>query len=694
MAADTSVVAQVELPSLRPQILKSRLAPTPGLPRYPAQVQDRSGKTVTLADPRATRALVALMDVHAVVGGAACHWGGPAAFAEVSSAVHGVLFAASDRPWHESYNFVNDAGHAENGIYAIRANYGFDGMTPDTLKGFRSIQSKLTGHGESHINPEGVLLSNGPLGSSIGQAQGLAIGDKLAGNKRITVLLMSDGASMEGEAKEAFAAIPGLAAKGRVNPFVMIISDNDTKLSGRITADSFSMQPSFEAMAPLGWDVRKIEKGHDLQLVYTAIEQAIADADAHPEKPVCIWLKTIKGYGIKATEQNAAGGHGFPLVSGEKILDWLTEIYQGDTAPSDLLAWGQVLRSDWEKKESEKTAKAAAAAAAPAPATAAPAVKKDKVQAGLAAGAILAAQAGYPVYSVSSDVQGSTGISTFQKATGRFIEVGIAESNMISVAAGLSKVGFIPIVDTFGQFGVTKGNLPLTMAALSQAPVIAMFSHIGFQDAADGASHQATTYLAAVSSIPHTTVVAPSCAKEAEAFMDAAIRRIGDERAAGRDGESVIFFVGRENYPVEWVPGATYTWGKAQVIEEGSDVVLVGSGVLFSKCLEAAKLLRAQGKTATVINNPFINQVDIETIGAAVLRCGGRLVTIEDHQIVGGMGAQVSHALSRTGISHRVTSLGIHGEFGQSAYLAEELYIKHGMTGPKMAEAALALIAT
>jgi len=633
------------------------------------------------------------MDVHAVVGGAACHWGGPAAFAEVSSAVHGVLFAASDRPWHESYNFVNDAGHAENGIYAIRANHGFDGMTPDTLKGFRSIQSKLTGHGESHINPEGVLLSNGPLGSSIGQAQGLAIGDKLAGNKRITVLQMSDGASMEGEAKEAFAAIPGLAAKGRVNPFVMIISDNDTKLSGRITADSFSMQPSFEAMAPLGWDVRKIENGHDLQLVYTAIERAIADADAHPEKPVCIWLKTIKGYGIKATEQNAAGGHGFPLVSGEKILDWLTEIYQGDTAPSDLLAWGQALRSDWEKKESEKTAKAAAAAAAPAPATAAPAVKKDKVQAGLAAGAILAAQAGYPVYSVSSDVQGSTGISTFQKATGRFIEVGIAESNMISVAAGLSKVGFIPIVDTFGQFGVTKGNLPLTMAALSQAPVIAMFSHIGFQDAADGASHQATTYLAAVSSIPHTTVVAPSCAKEAEAFMDAAIRRIGDERAAGRDGESVIFFVGRENYPVEWVPGATYTWGKAQVIEEGSDVVLVGSGVLFSKCLEAAKLLRAQGKTATVINNPFINQVDIETIGAAVRRCGGRLVTIEDHQIVGGMGAQVSHALSRTGISHRVTSLGIHGEFGQSAYLAEELYIKHGMTGPKMAEAALALIA-
>ena len=96
-------------------------------------------------------------------------------------------------------------------------------------------------------------------------------------------------------------------------------------------------------------------------------------------------------------------------------------------------------------------------------------------------------------------------------ALGRFVEVGIAEANMVSTGAGLAKAGFIPIVDTFGQFGVTKGNLPLTMAALSQAPVIAIFSHVGFQDAADGASHQATTYFAAVSAIPHTVVIAPSC---------------------------------------------------------------------------------------------------------------------------------------------------------------------------------------
>ena len=182
MAADTSVVKPVEAPPLTPLLLKSRLAGTPtGPPKYSVTAKNAAGQDVVLADPRATRALVALMDVHAVNGGAACHWGGPAAFAEIMSAIHGFMFSAKDRPWHEAFNFVNDAGHTENGIYALRALYGFDGMTFESLKGFRGISSKLTGHGESHLNPEGVLLSNGPLGSALPQSQGLAIGHAFSG---------------------------------------------------------------------------------------------------------------------------------------------------------------------------------------------------------------------------------------------------------------------------------------------------------------------------------------------------------------------------------------------------------------------------------------------------------------------------------------------------------------------------------
>lgn len=687
MGADTSVAQTVSAPPLAPLVLASRLAPTPaGPPKYAVTVRNAAGAEVTVADPRATRALVALMNVHAVNGGAACHWGGPAAFAEINAAVHAILFAPRDRPWHEAFNYVNDAGHAENGVYALRANHGFDGLTFHDLRKFRSIESKLTGHGESHLNPEGVLLSNGPLSSAIGQAQGLCLADRTARRERTTILVASDGAAMEGEAREAFAAIPGLAAKGLANPFVLILSDNDTKLSGRITRDAFSMQPSLEAMDDLGWRVVQVPNGHDLQAVYLAVEKAVADAQADPKRPVCLWVKTIKGYGIQATAENSAGGHGFPLANGEKIPDWIRELYQGDTPPAEFVAWAAELRSAWEAREAEKKAKATAA-----PAPAGP--KKDKVQAGLAKAAIRAAVEGYPVFSISSDVQGSTGISPFHKTfPDRFVEVGIAEANMVSVGAGYAKAGFIPIVDTFGQFGVTKGNLPLTMAALSQAPVIALFSHVGFQDAADGASHQATTYFAAVSAIPHVVVIAPSCSDEAEVLMFEAIRRQAEDRRAGRDGESYVFFVGRENYPVHWVAGATYPWGRAQVLREGKDVVLVGTGVLVSKAIEAGNLLAAQGIEATVIASPFINRPDLDTVGPAVQRCGGRLVTIEDHQVIGGAGAQLSHALSRAGIAHRAVSLGIPGEFGQSAYLAEHLYQKYGLTGPGLAEAALRLV--
>ncbi|RME94011.1 MAG: transketolase, partial [Verrucomicrobia bacterium] len=267
-----------------------------------------------------------------------------------------------------------------------------------------------------------------------------------------------------------------------------------------------------------------------------------------------------------------------------------------------------------------------------------------------------------------------------------------AEANMISTGAGLSKLGFIPIVDTFAQFGVTKGNLPLTMAALSQAPVIGVFSHVGLQDAADGASHQATTYFAATSAIPHTIVVACSCSGEAEELMFQAIEWLAAERRAGRDGESVLFFVGRENYPQHWLENPRYEWRRAQVAMEGDDVVLIGSGTLFGKALEAGRQLREQGVSATVINNPFINRVDLETIGEAVRRCQGRVVTIEDHQLICGMGAQVSHALANAGIAHRMKSLAIPGEFGQSAYVAEHLYQKHGLTVERLIASARALI--
>ncbi|MFP5384457.1 MAG: transketolase C-terminal domain-containing protein [Bacteriovoracia bacterium] len=659
--------------SLKPLNIKSKLLPAPSIePRYAVSINDSGKNELKVADPKATRSLIALMDLGAVNGGAACHWGGPSAMTEAWTALHAIMF--KEKNWFEKFNFVNDIGHAENGIYALRTVLGYGDLTLETLKGFRSMNSKLTGHGESHLYPEGVLLSNGPLGSAFPQAQGLAVADKAAGNDRITVVSVSDGASMEGEAKEAFAAVPGLAEKGLVNPFVLLVSDNNTKLGGRIDKDSFSMQPTFESLATQGWEVIKVENGHDLEKVYQTLEDAIAKATHNPKKPVCVWLKTIKGYGVKSTADSASGGHGFPLKAyDEKIHDFLKEIWNGTEVPSEFQNWAKELTIKPEKKESSGP-------------------KKDKIQVGIAKGLARAAKENLPVFSITSDLQGSTGLKAFHtEFPDRYIDVGVAESNMVSTAVGMSKAGFIPVVDTFAAFGVTKGNLPLIMGSLSQAPVIAVFSHTGFQDAADGASHQSLTYLSALSSIPHLNVVNVASAKEAEEYVYQAVKKIADDRENGRDGESYIFFIGRENFALEVKENLNYELHKPQKLTSGTDAAIVVSGSLVAKGLEAAEKLRLQGIEATVINHSFVNHSDFAQIGNWIADSGSSVVTVEDHQLVGGMGAQLVHQLKLLGLEFDVTSLAVKGEFGQSAYSADELYAKHHLDSSAIINAVINL---
>ncbi len=665
-----------QLDTLKPINLKQQLAGTPpNNPHFTVNIKNRKGDDIKVADPRMTRALVALMNQHAVHGGAAAHWGGPAAFAEIMSCVHWFMFENKSSPWFESFNFVNDAGHTENGVYALRANYGFDGLSFEDLFKFRSINSKLTGHGEAHLNPEGVYISNGPLGSGLPQAQGLAIADKAIGNERVTVCTISDGASMEGEAKESFAAIPGLASRGMLNPFLMIVSDNNTKLTGRIDKDSFSMESTFSTLSHLGWEVILVKEGNNLQEVYNAIEKGLELAKANPLKPVCLHCLTVKGFGVKSTEESASGGHGYPLKAySDKLEGFINEVFDGQV-PSEL------------KETIQKLAKKPGTSESSSSQGEAKKIPMDKVQPGFAKAAIKAAKEGLPVFSVSADLQGSTGIAAFQKEfPGRFIDVGVAEANAVSTAVGLSKQGLIGIVDTFAQFAISKGNLPLIMSGLSQAPIIGLFSHTGFQDAADGASHQATTYLAATSSIPHIQCVVVSCQAEAEALMGQAIHKIKREREEKGSSDSVLFFYGREKHPISFDEKATFEWGKAQILKKGKDVTFITCGPLLPKALAASELLEKEGLSATVINNAFVNRPDLETISKCLKETGNKVITLEDHQLVGGMGAQLTHALSLEGYDFKIKCLATQGGFGQSAYLADHLYKAHGLDEDKLVE--------
>lgn len=676
MGVELAAAAEVpaHLRHRKPLAIKEALAGNPGAPKWAVQVTSASGKSVAVADPVITRTMLSLMNMDAVMGGAACHWGGPAALAELMSSIHGILFAAPDH--RLAYNFINDAGHTENGLYALKANYGFAGVTVKDLRGFRSITSKLTGHGESHLFPEGVMVSNGPLGSSLPVAQGLAMADRTADNDRTTICVISDGAMMEGEAKEAVAAIPGLAGKNLLNPFVLVISDNNTKLSGRVDEDAFSMHPYFNSLAAQGWTIVRCEKGNDLQSAFTAVETAVARVKADRTKPVVVWATTIKGFGVASTVKSSSGGHGYPISKGDAVRVFAEEAY-GKKLDGEWATWC----SDLEKIWADKQAKAAAKPANPN------APKTNKIQAGFPVAMIAAADKGLPVISISADLQGSTGVAPFRTKYPQFSpEVGVAESNMISSAAGYSRLGYIPVVDTFVQFGVTKGALPMCMANISQSPIIAVFTHTGFQDAADGASHQGLMYLAMSGAIPHLTQYCPASAEEAEWAMGAAIDMFATQRPAGKTPDSVLFFCGRENFPVSIKPaGAQYAWCKAMTVADTSadaknTVVISANGAMVALAIKAAETLKAAGIGAIVLNNATPNKPDLDAHKAALAKAGGRLVTVEDHQKVGGAGAMLTAALGDAGVTvTKMTILGVNGEFGQSAYTAGELYDKHGI---------------
>lgn len=638
-------------------------------PHFAVTLKTANGTEIKVADPRASRALISLMDMGAVLGGAACHYGGPAALAELMSALHGYVFHHSEnqkRPWYELFHVINDAGHCENGLYALKANYEMAGLTLDSLKKFRSIDSPLTGHGETHCFPQGVYLSNGPLGSAFPQSQGLAMADAHSGTPRVTYCVLSDGASMEGEAKEAFAAIPGFAKAGKLAPFVLLITDNNTKLTGRIDKDSFSMTPTFESLKALGWHVIDLEDGHNLQKCYDVISEATQRTQTNPHQPVAIHARTIKGYGHKKSEDSASGGHGFPLKSPTELTEFLSEIYRGPFPDlfknwiAELVQKEQVIKSSAVKETGEK------------------------IQKGVAAALIKGRRDGFPIVSITSDLPGSTGVADFRKEFPQAsFDVGVAESNMISTAVGFSKAGYIPVVDTFAQFGVTKGALPLTMASLSQAPVIGFFSHTGFQDAADGASHQALSYLSMVSSIPHVQVYGLSCSDEAESLVSQAVREFAENRKQGKVTDSYVFFLGRENFPKSY-GGSSYKLRQAQVLVDhastpSKSVALVTWGSLVPQAMKAAEVLRTQGYGVIVVNCSCLNSFDEATFKPILEKTKGCLVTMEDHQLIGGYGAYLSHQLSLKGHQFKMSSLAVLGQFGQSAYNAIDLYRQHGL---------------
>lgn len=268
-----------------------------------------------------------------------------------------------------------------------------------------------------------------------------------------------------------------------------------------------------------------------------------------------------------------------------------------------------------------------------------------------------------------ADLAGSTKTSSFQKvAPERFIQTGIAEANMIGVAAGMAASGKVVFASTFGVFASGRCWEQIRMAvAYPKLNVKVVATHCGLSVGPDGATHQALEDIAIMRALPNMTVVVPCDAYEAYA----ATLAIADHPGP------VYMRMGRSEFPVIKDKDCTFTVGKADVLREGSDITLVACGQMVQTSMEAASILEKDGISAEVVNMSTIKPLDTEVLLKSVKKTGA-VITAEEHSIIGGLGSAVAECLVENCLVPQ-GRIGTNDTFGESGE-AEELLVKYGLT--------------
>ena len=287
------------------------------------------------------------------------------------------------------------------------------------------------------------------------------------------------------------------------------------------------------------------------------------------------------------------------------------------------------------------------------------------------------------VVALCADLTESTQMHMFRDAhPERFVEIGVAEQNLVTVAAGMSAMNKKPFASSYAAFSPGRNWEQIrTTICLNERFVCVVGSHAGISVGPDGATHQMLEDIALMRVLPHMIVIAPGDSKEAEKATLAIARQ-----------ESPSYLrLAREATPVFTTDESPFEIGKAYVLREGHDVTLLGTGTMTYQCLVAAELLAKDGIHAEVVHVPTIKPLDTDTILAS-LKKNGRAVTVEEAQVAGGFGSAITE-LSTERLPVPIMRLGINDRFGESGK-PDELLEHFGLTGPKIAERVKSFIET
>jgi transketolase len=526
--------------------------------------------------------------------------------------------------WADRDRFVLSNGHASALLYGTLFLTGYD-LTLEDLKSFRQWESRTPGHPERG-HTDGVEVTTGPLGQGLAMAVGMAMAEKhLAAvyNRpgfevvdHHTYALLGDGDLMEGISHEA-ASLAGTLALGKL---IFLYDDNLISLDGP-TSLSYT-DDALERFEAYHWHVQRVEDGNDLAALSAAIEAAKAETG----KPSIIAVRTIIGYGSPKAGSNKSHGEplgveavaatkkffGFPedqsfLVPDEALINWREAVERGAGSEAEWkkLFAGYAAANPELAAEFERTQKGELKAGWE---NAIPSFPADKpIATRNAGGVILNALAGQvpELFGGAADLTSSTrtifqpGESFHVDPAGRNVFFGVREFGMCAAVNGMAAHGgLIPFGSTFFVFS-DYAKPAIRLAALMQAHSLFIFTHDTIALGEDGPTHQPIEQLMGLRAVPGLTDFRPADANETAAAWRLALERKGP----------CFFALTRQNLPVLDATAQDIYAGVskgAYILQEAENpqVVLIGAGSEVWPCLEAAKLLAADGIAARVVSFP------------------------------------------------------------------------------------------
>lgn len=308
-------------------------------------------------------------------------------------------------------------------------------------------------------------------------------------------------------------------------------------------------------------------------------------------------------------------------------------------------------------------------------------IKQEPIRSGFGRGLKVAGEANEKVVALCADLTDSTKMSEFKEAfSKRFIEIGVAEQNLVTVSSGLAAMGKIPFCSSYAAFAPGRCWEQIrTTICLNDQPVKLIGSHAGISVGPDGATHQMLEDIALMRALPNMVVLAPADSKEAEKATV----------AMSEDGRPNYMRLAREATPVFTTDRTPFEIGKAYVYKEGKDVTIIATGTMTYQAMVAARSLEKDGVSAEVIHCPTTKPLDEETILKSV-RKTGKVVTAEEAQIIGGLGGAVAELLAEK-LPAPMRRIGIKDRFGESG-TPDELLRHFGLTHTHIALAAHELV--